>query len=105
MNRQPLRRIGSRPVALWADPAVTLLGDAVHTMSPGRGDGANIALLDARNLTAALARSAAGETSLAEAKRAYEIEMLDYEFAAVAASLNNPFSGRPGAPASRNDVR
>lgn len=100
-----VRITSARPVTLWADPAVTLLGDAIHTMSPGRGDGANIALRDAQNLTAALARAAAGEVSLAEAKRAYEIDMLDYGFAAVAESLTNPFSGRLSAPAPRNDVR
>ncbi|MBX6750155.1 MAG: FAD-dependent monooxygenase [Micromonosporaceae bacterium] len=97
-----VRITSARPVTLWA---VTLLGDAIHTMSPGRGDGANIALRDAQNLTAALARAAAGEVSLAEAKRAYEIDMLDYGFAAVAESLTNPFSGRLSAPAPRNDVR
>lgn len=82
----------ARPVQPWTSPNVTLLGDAIHTMSPGRGDGANIALRDARVLTATLARVAVGEMSLAEAKQAYETEMLDYGFAAVAASLSSPFA-------------
>lgn len=95
----PVRVTSARTVSPWTDPAVTLLGDAVHTMSPGRGDGANVALRDAQVFTQALVRAAAGELSLAPAKRAYEVEMLDYGFAAVAASRERPFS-RP-APQHR----
>jgi 2-polyprenyl-6-methoxyphenol hydroxylase-like FAD-dependent oxidoreductase len=63
-------------------PAVTLLGDAVHTMSPGRGEGANVALRDAQVLRHAI---------VAGAKSRYEEEMLRYGFAAVEASLRQPF--------------
>ncbi|NUO97396.1 MAG: NAD(P)-binding protein [Nonomuraea sp.] len=82
-----LRTHSARRVDPWDEPAVTLLGDAVHSMSPGRGEGANIALRDARTLSESLA---AGKP-LAEAKAAYERDMLDYAFTAVEASLQQPF--------------
>ncbi len=44
----------ARPVKQWQTANVTLLGDAIHTMSPGRGEGANTALRDARFLRHAL---------------------------------------------------
>jgi 2-polyprenyl-6-methoxyphenol hydroxylase-like FAD-dependent oxidoreductase len=78
----------AQPVAPWQAPAVTLLGDAVHTMSPGRGDGANIALRDAQVLTDLLALT----TSPTAAKAEYERQMLQYGFAAVAASREQPFA-------------
>ena len=93
----PVCVTSARPVKQWHTPNVTLLGDAIHTMSPGRGDGANIALRDARVLHTALARAAAGHVSLTEAKRGYEAEMLEYGFAAVAESLRNPL-GKPPTP-------
>ena len=66
----------ARPVDPWDEPAVTLLGDAIHTMTPGRGEGANIALSDAALLTAVLSGVATGRTGLAAAS--YETEMLGY---------------------------
>lgn len=75
------------PVAPWQAPAVTLLGDAIHTMSPGRGDGANIALRDAQVLADLLALG----MSPTAAKVEYERQMLHYGFAAVAASREQPF--------------
>jgi 2-polyprenyl-6-methoxyphenol hydroxylase-like FAD-dependent oxidoreductase len=81
----------ARPVAPWPAPDVTLLGDAVHTMSPGRGDGANVALKDAQVLVRALQRVASGAASLASATGGYQAEMLQYGFQAVADSRDNPF--------------
>ena len=81
----------ARPVVPWPAPDVTLLGDAVHTMSPGRGDGANIALKDAQVLVRALRRVASGTASLASAASGYQAEMLQYGFQAVADSRDNPF--------------
>ncbi|MEU8247614.1 FAD-dependent monooxygenase [Nonomuraea sp. NPDC048916] len=74
------------------DPHVTLLGDAAHTMSPGRGDDANTALRDARPLTLTLAEVAAGRVPLGPAKAVYEQEMLRYGFAAGHASRRHPFA-------------
>lgn len=96
----PVCITSARPVGQWQTPNVTLLGDAIHTMSPGRGDGANISLRDAHVLHMALARAAAGEVSLTEAKREYETEMLEYGFKAVAASLHNPFGPSRRPPTS-----
>jgi 2-polyprenyl-6-methoxyphenol hydroxylase-like FAD-dependent oxidoreductase len=81
----------AQPVAPWPAPNVTLLGDAIHTMSPGRGDGANIALKDAQVLVRALRRMASGTASLASATGGYQADMLRYGFQAVADSRDNPF--------------
>jgi 2-polyprenyl-6-methoxyphenol hydroxylase-like FAD-dependent oxidoreductase len=78
----------ARPVPAWDTPTVTLLGDAIHTMSPGRGDGATVALRDAHLLRDLLASTA----PLAEAKRDYETQLLHYGFAAVEASRDHPFA-------------
>ncbi len=72
----------SVPVGGWETTAVTLLGDAVHVMSPAIGVGANTALRDARVLTARLAEAADGRP-LADALHAYETEMIGYGFDAV----------------------
>src|SRR5262249_14663427 len=81
----------AQPVTPWPVPGVTLLGDAIHTMSPGRGDGANLALKDAQVLVRALQRVASGTASLASATGGYQAEMLQYGFQAVASSRDNPF--------------
>ena len=54
----------SDPLPPWAPSTVTLLGDAAHTMTPGRGAGANTALRDARELRDRLVRVRDGESSL-----------------------------------------
>ncbi|MFC1408202.1 FAD-dependent oxidoreductase [Streptacidiphilus sp. N1-12] len=70
----------ARPVEPWPATSVTLLGDAVHAMSPARGSGANIALKDAGRLCAELtAPHAAGSPVPAVAR--YETAMRDYGFA------------------------
>jgi 2-polyprenyl-6-methoxyphenol hydroxylase-like FAD-dependent oxidoreductase len=79
----------ARPVKPWHTTNVTLLGDAIHTMSPSRGEGANTTLRDAR-----LLRSALAELPLAEAKARYEKDMLDYGFRAVAQSVREPLFRR-----------
>jgi 2-polyprenyl-6-methoxyphenol hydroxylase-like FAD-dependent oxidoreductase len=79
----------------WPTTNVTLLGDAIHTMSPGRGEGANVALRDAAALTRELVDVANGRQPLDWALARYEMEMLEHGFAAVSASLHQPFGPRP----------
>jgi len=73
----------SRPVPPWPPSRVTVLGDAIHAMSPARGSGANTALQDAALLCRAL--TAAG-ADLLTAVGDYEQQMREYGYAAVAAS-------------------
>src|SRR5262245_25759949 len=83
----------ARPMAAWDAPRVTLLGDAAHTMSPGRGEGANTALRDAEMLRATLVAVGQG-VPLPTAKALYEAEMLRYGFEMVARSRDEPFAPR-----------
>jgi len=74
------------PIEAWPSTRVTLLGDAVHAMSPARGSGANTALRDAALLAAELAAAARGEKDVVGAISDYEREMIGYGFEAVRAS-------------------
>jgi salicylate hydroxylase len=73
--------LSARPVLMapslptWEAGAITLLGDAIHAMSPAGGLGANTALCDASVLAEKLAGAARGGESLTEAVRAYESNM------------------------------
>jgi 2-polyprenyl-6-methoxyphenol hydroxylase-like FAD-dependent oxidoreductase len=68
----------SVPLEPWESSAVTLLGDAVHTMTPGRGVGANTALEDAALLCKRLVEVHDGKRDLLEAIHSYESDMLAY---------------------------
>lgn len=77
----------SDPIAPWRPSPVTLLGDAAHTMTPGRGAGANTALRDARELRDRLVRVRDGDLSLVGAVGEYETLMRTYSALAVRESL------------------
>jgi 2-polyprenyl-6-methoxyphenol hydroxylase-like FAD-dependent oxidoreductase len=79
----------SVPIQPWATRRVTLLGDALHNMTPFRGIGANTALRDAAALRRALVGVARGRADLIQALAAYERGMIGYGFAAVQTSLKN----------------
>jgi 2-polyprenyl-6-methoxyphenol hydroxylase-like FAD-dependent oxidoreductase len=68
----------SVPVAPWETSNVTLLGDAIHTMTPGKGAGANTALRDAVLLLKRLLEVSRGEKPPLQAFHEYESEMLQY---------------------------
>ncbi|MBV9445036.1 MAG: FAD-dependent monooxygenase [Streptosporangiaceae bacterium] len=79
-------RIRTSPViAAWQPSRVTVLGDAIHAMSPAGGSGANTALQDAAQLCRALTAATDGE-DITAAIGQYEHQMRDYGYAAVAAS-------------------
>jgi 2-polyprenyl-6-methoxyphenol hydroxylase-like FAD-dependent oxidoreductase len=73
----------SVPLLPWASSNVTLLGDAVHTMTPGRGAGANTALRDAALLCETLVEVQRSQMPLIPAIHRYEAEMLRYGMEAV----------------------
>jgi 2-polyprenyl-6-methoxyphenol hydroxylase-like FAD-dependent oxidoreductase len=77
----------SVPHAPWRTSRITLLGDAIHSMTPYRGIGANVAIKDAARLTRALVSAHCGKRDLVEAINDYETGMLDYGFRAVRNSL------------------
>ena len=79
-------RAGER-VDAWKPGPVTLLGDAIHTMPPTGGVGANTALQDAATLSGELLSAVRGEKSLTEAVAAYERVMLPRGFDTIEYSL------------------
>jgi 2-polyprenyl-6-methoxyphenol hydroxylase-like FAD-dependent oxidoreductase len=76
----PIMIRASERVDAWRSGPVTLLGDAIHTMPPTGGVGANTALQDAATLSGELLSAARGEKSLTEAVAAYERVMLPRGF-------------------------
>ncbi|KAF1006147.1 MAG: 5-methylphenazine-1-carboxylate 1-monooxygenase [Luteibacter sp.] len=77
-------RLG-RPDVAWPRGRVTLLGDAIHAMSPAGGRGANTALEDAASLAAALARTS-GCRDLSSALESYDTAMRARGHEAIAVS-------------------
>lgn len=74
--------LSARPVYIaqdipqWPNERVSFLGDAIHTMSPAGGLGANTALADAANLADCLSSTRTVQQGIA-ALRGYEQEMRD----------------------------
>jgi 2-polyprenyl-6-methoxyphenol hydroxylase-like FAD-dependent oxidoreductase len=77
----------SVPGVLDPPTNVTLLGDALHAMTPTLGRGANLAMRDAALLGRHLKTVAAGEKPMAEALGFYEAELLRYGFEVVRESV------------------
>jgi 2-polyprenyl-6-methoxyphenol hydroxylase-like FAD-dependent oxidoreductase len=73
----------SVPCSLDAPANVTLLGDAIHGMTPTLGRGANVAMRDGVMLGRALRGVAAGKSNLQQALADYEKAMLSYGFEVV----------------------
>ena len=73
----------SVPIDPWQTTNITLLGDAIHSMTPFRGIGANTALRDAQLLARNLIAAHRGERDTLDAIADYERQMIDYGFAAV----------------------
>ncbi len=88
----PINIRTSVPMAPWETTNVTLIGDAVHTMTPGLGVGANTALRDAQILGSALVAAHQGRTPVLEAIAEYERQMHGYAWEAVVKSRKR-FSG------------
>jgi 2-polyprenyl-6-methoxyphenol hydroxylase-like FAD-dependent oxidoreductase len=77
-------RVRTSPaVPAWPPSRVTVLGDAIHAMSPARGSGANTALQDAALLSRLLTTDG---SDVVAAIGDYERQMREYGYAAVAAS-------------------
>jgi 2-polyprenyl-6-methoxyphenol hydroxylase-like FAD-dependent oxidoreductase len=104
----------SVPVSPWDSSNVTLLGDAIHTMTPGRGAGANTALRDAALLCKALTEVQNDNKPLVQAIHDYEVEMLRYSTEAVLESrkqmnandlIHKPVLGRVQLAAMRAGMR
>lgn len=93
------------PASPWASSTVTLLGDAIHSMPPAGGNGANMALRDASLLSQRLAAAARGDTPLLQAISDYETEMRDYAFSAVRTALTNERLGLNASPFAQAGMR
>ena len=90
----------------WPTNAVTVLGDAIHAMSPAGGLGANAALHDACLLARQLGEAAAGHRSLRAAIGSYETAMREHSSHAILASQRGTeillgYGGRPHARPER----
>jgi 2-polyprenyl-6-methoxyphenol hydroxylase-like FAD-dependent oxidoreductase len=85
-----LLHIRSAPeVQHWQTSKVTVLGDAIHSMTPAAGVGANTALKDASVLCKELISATQGQKTVNQALYDYEVEMLRFGFSSVRLSLRN----------------
>jgi salicylate hydroxylase len=79
----------SQPVDPWPATTITMVGDAIHSMTPMRGVGANCALRDAELLAANLIAASRGEREVVDAVADYESQMREYGYKAVRDSLRS----------------
>lgn len=95
--------------AVWdTDPRATLLGDAIHTMAPLRGQGASIALRDARDLVVTLRRARDAATDRTAALAAYERRMRRRAYPTVRSSkfiLDRTLAEGPSRPLLKGALR
>ena len=77
----------SVPGGLDAPVNVTLLGDAVHAMTPTLGRGANLAMRDGALLSRAIRSVAEGALTIPAALAEYEAEMIQYSGEVVRESV------------------
>jgi 2-polyprenyl-6-methoxyphenol hydroxylase-like FAD-dependent oxidoreductase len=73
----------SIPIEPWEPTNITLLGDAIHTMTPLQGLGGSSALRDAGLLCRELIEAHQRTCTPTMAIRRYEKAMINYSFAAV----------------------
>ncbi|OBS22524.1 hypothetical protein FPOA_08861 [Fusarium poae] len=85
----------------WEPSNITLLGDAIHNMTPMAGMGANTALRDAEVLTRCLIDVKAGRFDLTQGVGLYESEMRNYGNHALRLSTQNAMNAGNGGKASR----
>jgi 2-polyprenyl-6-methoxyphenol hydroxylase-like FAD-dependent oxidoreductase len=100
VTRVPLRTMPTLPA--WEPSRVTLLGDAIHNMTPMAGIGANTALRDADQLRRALVDH---PRPVVRAVGAYETTMRTYANQALALSTRNARNAALGGRASRTAFR
>jgi 2-polyprenyl-6-methoxyphenol hydroxylase-like FAD-dependent oxidoreductase len=80
----PLQIAAAELAPAWQATNVTLVGDAIHAVTPGPRTGANTALRDAMLLSRALSFVRANRVGLRNAVAAYETEMVRFDLARVA---------------------
>ena len=92
-------RLADFPPVSWdsRNGTVTMAGDAAHTMTMYRGEGANHGILDAALLTDQIKRFYAGEVGQAEGVRLYEEEMRERTYKAVLMSRQAALDGHDWA--------
>jgi 2-polyprenyl-6-methoxyphenol hydroxylase-like FAD-dependent oxidoreductase len=74
----PLQITSAELAPAWQASNITLLGDAIHAVTPGPGAGANTALRDAMLLSRALSFVQTSRLGLDNAVAAYETEMVRF---------------------------
>lgn len=80
----------------WTPSNITVMGDAIHNMTPMAGVGANTALRDAELLTDLLSQAASGAMPVEHAIGLYEDGMRVYANEAVGLSKRNAVSASSG---------